>query len=124
MKPTFWYKFAANVAYVLHVLGASALVQVVLALFGVDISFWIGVLSAVPGWLIVQGLITLANHEQRKMQESFLEAHAWILERLKKEIEAEEEPDEQEEECRFHKDGQCTFGDGAPECAKEKDHDA
>lgn len=88
----------------------------VLALCGVPMNWWIGALCVIPGCLILAGVGIIAEHELRKMKQAFIAHHVAVLEKMLKEMES----DEQEENCRFHEGGKCTFGDGAPECTKEK----
>lgn len=115
MKKTFVYKVTKAALWVLHVFGASAFLLTVMALCGVPMGWQIGVCSVLPGCLIIQGLVAICSHERRKMNRAFIDHHIAELKKLLKEMES----DEQEEECRFHEDGKCTFGDGLPECAKE-----
>lgn len=68
MKKTFWLNFAFAASNVLRVLGASVLVQVVWALCGVPITWWVGGLSAVPGMLISKGLRSLLIREWKKRE--------------------------------------------------------
>lgn len=119
MKKTFWFKFAIRTGHALHVFGATALVVTVLALCGVPMTWWIGSLCVAPGWLIVRGLTALANHEEKKMKVAFIERHVENLEKLLKQLETDE-ADKPKVDCRFREEGQCTYGNGAPECVKEK----
>lgn len=68
MKTTFWLNFAVVASNVLRVLGASVLVQTVLALCGVPITWWVGGLSAVPGMLISKCLRSLFILEWKKRE--------------------------------------------------------
>lgn len=116
MKKTFIYKASNAAMWVFTVFGASAFLLTVMALCGVPMSWQIGVCSVLPGCVIIQGLVAICRHERRKMKNAFIAHHVAELKKLLKEMES----DEQEEECRFHEDGKCTFGNGAAECAKEK----
>lgn len=116
MKKTFIYKAANAAMWVFTVFGASAFLLTVMALCGVPMGWQIGVCSVLPGCLIIQGLVAICSHERRKMKRAFIDHHIAELKKLLKEMES----DEQEEECRFHENGKCTFGDGLPECAKEQ----
>ena len=116
MKKTFIYKAANAALCVFTAFGASAFLLTVMALCGVPMGWQIGVCSVLPGCLIIQGLVAIFRHERRKMNRAFIDHHIAELKKLLKEMES----DEQEEECRFHEDGKCTFGDGATECAHER----
>lgn len=70
MRETFLYKFAYWTAFSFYVFGASAFVLTVLALCGVEVNFWIGVLSVIPGSLMLFGLAKLFAREQDKMNDS------------------------------------------------------
>lgn len=115
MKKTFLFKAVDAAMWVFTIFGASAFLLTVLALCGVPMGWQIGVCSVLPGCLIIQGLVTIFRHELRKMKRAFIDHHVAELKKLLKEMES----DEQEEECRFHEGGKCTFGDGLQECAKE-----
>ena len=108
MKKTFIYKVTKAALCVLQVFGASAFLLTVLALCGVPMCWWVGVCSALPGWLIVKWLLALCGREIMKSMEKGTHERFVIVK------------DGKDEECRFHEDGHCTFGDGAPECAHEK----
>lgn len=112
MKKTFLYKATAWMLVGFTVLGATALVIMVLALCGVPMNWWIGALCVIPGCLILVGLAEIAHREKWKGKEALFDN---LFETAMKSIEAEE----QEEECRFHAGGKCTFGDGLPECVKQ-----
>ena len=116
MKKTFLFKAVDAAMWVFTIFGASAFLLTVLALCGVPMGWQIGVCSVLPGCLIIQGLVAIFRHELRKMKRSFIDHHVAELKKLLKEMES----DVQEEECRFHEGGKCTFGDGLPECAKEQ----
>lgn len=118
MKKTFVYKVTKAALWVLHVFGASAFLLTIMALCGVPMGWQIGVCSVLPGCLIIQGLVAISRHESRKVKRAFIDHHVAELKKLLKEMES----DEQEEVCRFHEGGKCTFGDGLPECAKEQDY--
>lgn len=116
MKKTFIYKAANAALCVFTAFGASAFLLTVLALCGVPIGWQIGVCSVLPGCVIIQGLVAICSHERRKMKNAFIAHHVAELEEMLKELESWD----QEEDCRFHEGGKCTFGDGAPECAHER----
>lgn len=116
MKKTFLFKAVDAAMWVFTIFGASAFLLTVLALCGVPMGWQIGVCSVLPGCLIIQGLVAIFRHELRKMKRSFIDHHVAELKKLLKEMES----DEQEEECRFHEGGKCTFGDGLPGCAKDE----
>lgn len=115
MKKTFAYKVTKAALWVLQVFGASAFLLTVLALCGVPMGWQIGVCSVLPGCLIIQGLVDICSHERRKMKKGVVDKAVAELEEMLKELESWD----QEDDCRFHEDGKCTFGDGLPECAKE-----
>ena len=115
MKKTFIYKVTKAALCVFTAFGASAFLLTVMALCGVPMGWQIGVCSVLPGCLIIQGLISICNHERRKMKRAFIDHHVAELKKLLEEMES----DEQEEECRFHEGGKCTYGDGLPECVKQ-----
>lgn len=119
MKKTFIYKASNAAMWVFTIFGASAFLLTVLALCGVPMGWQIGVCSVLPGCLIIQGLVAICSHERRKMKRAFIDHHIAELKKLLKEMES----DEQEEECRFHEGGKCTFGDGLAECAHEAHDD-
>ena len=117
MKKTFLYKAVDAAMWVFTIFGASAFLLTVMALCGVPMGWQIGVCSVLPGCLIIQGLVAICRHESRKMKkQAFIDHHVAELEKMLKEMET----DEQDEDCRFHEGGKCTFGDGATECAREK----
>ena len=116
MKKTFLFKAVDAAMWVFTIFGASAFLLTVLALCGVPMGWQIGVCSVLPGCVIIQGLVAICRHERRKMKNAFIAHHVAELEEMLKELESWD----QEEDCRFHEDGKCTFGDGLPECAKEE----
>lgn len=116
MKKTFVHKAATVALIILHVFGASAFLLTVMAMCGVPMGWQIGVCSVLPGCLIIQGLISICNHERNKMVKAVSDKIESDLGLILKKMES----DEQEEDCRFHEGGKCTFGDGAAECAHEK----
>ena len=115
MKKTFLLKATEWMLVGFTVLGATALVIMVLALCGVPMNWWIGALCVIPACLILVGLATISGHERRKMKNAFIAHHVAELEEMLKELESWD----QEEDCRFHEGGKCTFGDGLAECAHE-----
>lgn len=105
MKKTFLLMTADYAIYGLGVFGATAFMITVLALCGMPVTWWIGALCAVPGWLLVHGL--------------YLFIYKSIVDEVPDtpgNMEIEEEADG----CRFHEGGKCTFGDGLPGCAKDE----
>ena len=118
MKKTFIYKASNAAMWVFTVFGASAFLLTVMALCGVPMGWQIGVYSVLPGCLIIQGLVSICDHEMRKMKKGVVDKAVAELEEMLKELESWD----QEEDCRFHEGGKCTFGDGLAECAHES-HD-
>lgn len=116
MKKTFLFKAVDAAMWVFTIFGASAFLLTVLALCGVPMGWQIGVCSVLPGCVIIQGLVAICSHERRKMKKGVVDKVVAELEEMLKELESWD----QEEECRFHEDGKCTFGDGLPECAKDQ----
>lgn len=108
MKKTFLYRAATVALIILHVFGASAFLLTVMALCGVPMNFWVGVCTVLPGWLIIKGLLNLCGREIMKAMENGTHERFVIVK------------DGRDEECRFHEDGKCTFGEGATECAHER----
>ena len=76
MKKTFIYKASNAALRVFTVFGASAFLLTVLALCGVPRGWQIGVCSVLPGCVIIQGLVAIAGHERRKMEQAFIAHHA------------------------------------------------
>ena len=109
MKKTFVYKVTKAALWVLHVFGASAFLLTIMALCGVPMSWWVGVCTALPGWLIIKWLMALCANEIRKSMEVGSQVTYSFVKDGK----------EESEDCRFHEGGKCTFGDGLPECVKQ-----
>ena len=110
MKKTFIYKAANAALCVFTAFGASAFLLTVMALCGVPMCWWVGVCTALPGWLIIKWLLALCGREIMKSMGNGTHERFVIVKDGKAET----------DDCRFHEDGKCTFGNGATECAHEK----
>ena len=113
-KYSFGYKLSFAVLWCLHVLGATALVIVALALCGVPMNFWIGAASVIPGYLICKALHLWYSYESNKNDTRMIKE---MLELTDEDIENIDKQS-QDAMCPFNDDGVCTFGDGLPECVK------
>ena len=104
MKKTFLLMTAAYAIYSLGVFGATTFMITVLALCGLHVTWWIGALCAVPGWLLLHVLHSFIG------KSNVDEAH---------DTPGNMEIEEKADGCRFPAGGKCTYGDGLPEYVKK-----
>lgn len=114
MKYSFGFKASIAILWGLHILGATALIIVVLAQCGVPMNFWIGSASVIPGYLICKALHLWYSYESNKNDTRMIKE---MLELTDEDIENIDKQS-QDAMCPFNDDGVCTFGDGLPECVK------
>ena len=74
IKMSFWHQLALAVFYGLHVLGATALIIIALALCGVPMRWWVGSFCTIPGYLICEGLTEYIWRQNRKRERAFKKA--------------------------------------------------
>jgi len=114
MKSSFGYKLSIAILWSLHVLGASSVVMLVLALCKIRMTFWIGATTVIPGYLVCKALHSWYSYESTKRLTLMTKKMFDLTDEDIENIETSQE----NAVCPFNNDGACTFGDGLPECVK------
>lgn len=93
----------------LELFGATMLCFWMFVLLGAPPTFVTGIVSVVPGWLIMKGVT-----------ECFISVMAAEFEASEQRVKANQSGSS-DEECRFKKNGACTYGEGRDKCAHDED---
>lgn len=98
IKMSFWHQLALAVFYGLHVLGATALIIIALALCGVPMRWWVGFFCTIPGYLVCEGLTEYIWRQNRKRERAFKklcrEIDEVVVKTLKEvQVQSTEDPD-------------------------------
>lgn len=114
MEFTKMHKFVILFSYLLWGVGATTICLLILVLLGVKPNFLIGFLCAIPGTLIVVGTYRYLDKAG--------EAREAILHEIAQKAfnEAWERKKQEETECRFNKDGRCTYSEEPMVCVHDR----